>query len=605
MSPWSRTFREPRPAPGSRRHISLLSQLRPSRRSTTRRKRISRTPRQRVESQDVEGWAHDPRPKQAPTRAQVVTLYRDAYLPGNAAALDWSGSIAGCSPGATNVEHQQAVIGRVNYYRALVDLPPVSLLTGNQTAQVQAAALMMSAHNALSHTPPATWTCFSAAGATGAMNANIALGVRGVASIDLYMSDAGAGNFAVGHRRWILFPPRTAMTTGDVPGGNQPPRPANALYVLGPQGTRPATPNGIAWPPAGFVPYQNLPAQSNRWSYSFPNANFANATVTMSGPGGAIPIALEALATGFGDNTLVFLPPNGVSYAKPAGDTTYTIAISGITGSGAPAAIEYQVTVIDPDAAAPGPEAVDVVEFYNASLDHYFITWGPARSRISTPDARPRAGRAPARRSGLHVAAGRHVPRLPLSTSRPARATRTSSAAAPPSATRPVSRIRLRARRAELHAPVPAGRRASVRRARSPFYRVFSNRADANHRYMIDAAMRDQMVARGWLAEGDGPNLVVMCAPRRGASGYTSRLRTPSALVSMNARRGSTSSPISVVKISSDAMASSICTLQQPAHGGIHRRFPELLGIHLAQALVALDRDAVARLARAASRAPP
>ena len=46
-----------------------------------------------------------------------------------------------------------------------------------------------------------------------------------------------------------------------------------------------------------------------------------------------------------------------------------------------------------------------------------------------------------------------------------------------------------------------------------PVYRVFSNRPDANHRYMIDRAVRDQMVARGWLAEGDGPDLVVMCAP--------------------------------------------------------------------------------------------
>jgi hypothetical protein len=42
-------------------------------------------------------------------------------------------------------------------------------------------------------------------------------------------------------------------------------------------------------------------------------------------------------------------------------------------------------------------------------------------------------------------------------------------------------------------------------------YRVFSNRADANHRYMTDRAIRDQMVARGWLAEGDGADLVVMC----------------------------------------------------------------------------------------------
>jgi hypothetical protein len=45
-------------------------------------------------------------------------------------------------------------------------------------------------------------------------------------------------------------------------------------------------------------------------------------------------------------------------------------------------------------------------------------------------------------------------------------------------------------------------------------YRVFSNRTDANHRYMTDPAVRDQMVAKGWLAEGDGPDLVVMCAPQ-------------------------------------------------------------------------------------------
>src|SRR5262249_104854 len=45
-------------------------------------------------------------------------------------------------------------------------------------------------------------------------------------------------------------------------------------------------------------------------------------------------------------------------------------------------------------------------------------------------------------------------------------------------------------------------------------YRVFSNRPDPNHRYMIDMLVRDAMVATGWLPEGDGPNLVVMCAPQ-------------------------------------------------------------------------------------------
>ena len=44
-------------------------------------------------------------------------------------------------------------------------------------------------------------------------------------------------------------------------------------------------------------------------------------------------------------------------------------------------------------------------------------------------------------------------------------------------------------------------------------YRVFSNRVDANHRYLTDKTTRDRMVATGWLVEGDGPDQVVMCAP--------------------------------------------------------------------------------------------
>ena len=63
-----------------------------------------------------------------------------------------------------------------------------------------------------------------------------------------------------------------------------------------------------------------------------------------------------------------------------------------------------------------------------------------------------------------------------------------------------------------FHVMLPAG--GDCPAGTIPVYRVFSNRADANHRYMTDPAVRDQMVAKGWLAEGNGPDLVVMCAPQ-------------------------------------------------------------------------------------------
>ena len=50
--------------------------------------------------------------------------------------------------------------------------------------------------------------------------------------------------------------------------------------------------------------------------------------------------------------------------------------------------------------------------------------------------------------------------------------------------------------------------------ATTPVYRVFSNRPDANHRYTTERSVRDAMVAKGWVAEGDGTDFVVMCAPQ-------------------------------------------------------------------------------------------
>jgi carboxypeptidase C (cathepsin A) len=47
-----------------------------------------------------------------------------------------------------------------------------------------------------------------------------------------------------------------------------------------------------------------------------------------------------------------------------------------------------------------------------------------------------------------------------------------------------------------------------------PIYRVYDNRADANHRYVLTPTLRATMTARGWIPEGYGPDAVVMCAPR-------------------------------------------------------------------------------------------
>ena len=44
-----------------------------------------------------------------------------------------------------------------------------------------------------------------------------------------------------------------------------------------------------------------------------------------------------------------------------------------------------------------------------------------------------------------------------------------------------------------------------------PLYRTWNGRADSNHRYTTSMAIREQMIAKGHVPEGYGPNGVAMC----------------------------------------------------------------------------------------------
>ncbi len=47
-----------------------------------------------------------------------------------------------------------------------------------------------------------------------------------------------------------------------------------------------------------------------------------------------------------------------------------------------------------------------------------------------------------------------------------------------------------------------------------PIYRLWDARPDVDHRYTTDATVAAQMIARGYIAEGYGPNAVSMCSPQ-------------------------------------------------------------------------------------------
>ncbi len=157
--------------------------------------------------------------------------------------------------------------------------------------------------------------------------------------------------------------------------------------------------------------------------------------------------------------------------------------------------------------------SVEVIEYYNATLDHYFITW------IAAEIANLDAGVTPSRwtRTGKTFKA--------YTTAQPGTSQicrfyippdngnshffgRSAAECAASQSANPEFVLEAAD---YMHMAIPSA--GSCAAGTRPVYRLFSNRADVNHRYTTVRAVRDQMVAAGWIAEGDGADLVAMCSP--------------------------------------------------------------------------------------------
>ena len=213
-----------------------------------------------------------------------------------------------------------------------------------------------------------------------------------------------------------------------------------------------------------------------------------------------------------------FLPINGgtvsyagvsqVTYASLPTDGTNALFAVGTVGPNVATNFEGKSASV-----TAGPPAALAVEFYNAALDHYFITH--IANEIGILDAGVQIQGWTRTGQSFNVFAGAGATTSPVcrfyippdkgNSHFYGRGSTECNAtgAANPSFVNEDPQF--------FHVVLPD---VGVCGAGTvPVYRVFSNRPDANHRYTTDRAIRDQMVARGWLAEGDGPDLVVMCAP--------------------------------------------------------------------------------------------
>jgi uncharacterized protein YkwD len=246
----------------------------------------------------------------------------------------WSGSVDACMVGDISAEGRANALRMVNLMRWLADLPAVTTDAASDQ-QAQACALMMTANDDLSHSPPMSWDCYSAEGASGAGSGNIS-SVPGVESVLSYMVDPGNAT-TLGHRRWILSNGLGPIGLGSAGPGN-----ASCMRVFGGKGK--ANKTWMAWPPPGAFPLQAYKDRYNRylddtgWSIQS-DLDLSNAEVTITSGGEAKPVTVTELEPNYGSKESISIIPNGW---KAAAGSTYSVSV---TGAAMP--INYDVEIVD------------------------------------------------------------------------------------------------------------------------------------------------------------------------------------------------------------------------------------------------------------------
>ena len=292
--------------------------------------------------------------------------------------------------GDTSELFKEATLMRINYYRAMAGVPANIVFIDEWNRIAQLTAHIMGGNNNISHFPDLVGlrNYLTVDGIQGSQDSNLAIGSYGPGSVNGYMEDKGAGNTSVGHRRWLLYPPMKEMGTGDTPSNSVPAeaqanifgnpetvRRANAIHVFSDVnfvGPHPATDFAfVAFPQEGYVPYRNL---HPRWSFSIKDANFKDATVSMTRDGSPINVTLEVLdpdpdnplAGSLGDNTLVWVYDDlnaneSHTHPKPDSDVTYRVTIDGIQNA-PQTSYTYDVIVFDPEVPTAGEATITTIE---------------------------------------------------------------------------------------------------------------------------------------------------------------------------------------------------------------------------------------------------
>ena len=208
------------------------------------------------------------------------------------------------------------------------------------------------------------------------------------------------------------------------------------------------------------------------------------------------------------DGSILVLERNTVRKLDPA-----TGAVTGVLVTPGAGNVDFG-TYLAVIPVAPAPTKTAVVEYYHAALDHWFVSALPAD--IAALDSGRLAGWARTGRTFNAYAdaapGASPVCRFYLP---PAHGDSHFYSASPAECAEVAAKFPsfVQESPAVMHIGLPDAVSGDCPAGEVRVYRLWNGRADSNHRYTTDPAEKAAMLARGYVAEGYGPDATIMCAP--------------------------------------------------------------------------------------------
>ena len=230
----------------------------------------------------------------------------------------WKGNVDQCLPGKMSDTLILRLENRINYFRRMAGVSEEIVLTNDNNENCEIAALMCEANKSMSHQPTDAWRCFIPAGFDALKLSILSRDGNPAIAVTAAM---GQNHPTVGNRRWLLYPYSQLMGIGTA---------SNYTSILTIDNsnkfdTLKYKSQYIAWPPAGYCPKMMV---YKKWSFTI-NQNLAGATVLMKNKlGENMPLKIEALAPGYGLNTLVWEPEINMQTTEDNDEFTVVVTLA-------------------------------------------------------------------------------------------------------------------------------------------------------------------------------------------------------------------------------------------------------------------------------------